>query len=269
MQVIENAQDLKKFRKSLDSDVGFVPTMGALHEGHKSLIKRSIEQNPYTIVSVYVNPTQFLEGEDLDQYPKDVEADIKICEDLGVDALFLPQNLYTKDEISLVAPKVKGYVLEGHFRPGHFNGVLSVVMKLLNIVNPQKAYFGKKDAQQYILIRQMAKDLFLDTKIIGLPTLRDEDGLAKSSRNIYLNPLQRKKALSLYKSLQFIQNNINSLSFEQLTKEIYSIIELDELQYIAFTDYKLQKIKQYKKDDTLVTMAGFLGTTRLIDNLWL
>lgn len=260
---------MQNYRQGIKGSVGFVPTMGALHEGHLSLIKASIEQNAYTIVSIYVNPTQFLEGEDLDKYPRTVEKDLQICKDIGVSGVFLPCNLYEKDEVSLNAPNIKGHVLEGHFRPGHFDGVLTVVMKLLNLVDPNRAYFGKKDAQQFILIKQMANNLFLNIKIKAMPTLRDNDGLAKSSRNIYLSNEQRKRALSIYKTLQFIENNIASMNLRDLKDAAVKILEIDSLQYLVFSDHSLNSINSYKKGDTLVTIAGFIGSTRLIDNLWL
>lgn len=269
MQVIKTIKDLKTFRAGLKQNIGFVPTMGALHEGHVSLIRRCLEENAHTIVSIYVNPTQFLEGEDLERYPRTIESDIKTLTALGVDALFLPTNLYAKDEVSVKAPQTKGYVLEGLYRPGHFDGVLTVVLKLLNATAPTHAYFGKKDAQQYILIKQMVQNLFLNTDIVGLPTLRDSDGLAKSSRNIYLNNTQRKRALSIYNCLNFIEKNIYKLALKDLKKQALKLLELDHVQYLEFTDQNLQKIQSYKKGDTLVSIAGYLGSTRLIDNLWI
>ncbi|MBU1928146.1 pantoate--beta-alanine ligase, partial [bacterium] len=149
MKIISNPLELKEYLRNCNKSIGFVPTMGALHEGHITLIKKAKAENELLVVSIFLNPTQFLKGEDLDKYPKKDEADKKICQLSGVDVLFFPQvcDMYAQDEVSLLAPKVRGFVLEGTSRPGHFNGVLTVVMKLLNIVNPTKAYFGKKDAQ--------------------------------------------------------------------------------------------------------------------------
>ena len=157
MEIFKSAKDFKNYTKNLEHDIGFVPTMGALHEGHISLIKRAKEENGFCIVSIFVNPTQFLAGEDLSKYPRRIEADIKLCELAGVDALFLPteEEIYEDDEPSIKAPKNTGYFLEGFVRPGHFDGVLTVVMKLLNISGAKRAYFGQKDAQQLLLIKQM------------------------------------------------------------------------------------------------------------------
>jgi len=155
--VLDSVEKLKDYRNNIDKSIGFVPTMGALHEGHMSLVQTSQKQNSITVVSIYVNPTQFLPGEDLDRYPKTVEADIQKCKEYGVDALFLPDTLYQKDEVLIKAPNMMGFILEGHCRPGHFDGVLQVVMKLFNLVRPTRAYFGKKDAQQFILINRWCK----------------------------------------------------------------------------------------------------------------
>ncbi len=170
MKIISSPLELKEYlttiKKNLPQTVGFVPTMGALHEGHITLIKRARAENEIVVVSIFVNPTQFLAGEDLDKYPRRDEADKKICELSGVDILFFPhaKDMYGEDEVSLLAPKVRGYVLEGTSRPGHFNGVLTVVMKLLHLVNPHRAYFGKKDAQQLNLIQLMVQQMFMDCK---------------------------------------------------------------------------------------------------------
>jgi len=260
---------MRHYKNALTGTVGFVPTMGALHEGHLSLIEASLAQNSHTVVSIYVNPTQFLAGEDLDKYPRTTEKDLALCKQLGVSAVFVPQTLYEKDEIALCAPKIKGYVLEGHFRPGHFDGVLTVVLKLLNLVRPTNAYFGQKDAQQLILIKQLAQNLFLDTNIVGLPTLRDSDGLAKSSRNIYLSNKERQSALSIYASLNHIKTNVDSKSLHALKDEAIRILQVDKLQYLAFTDYDLNARTTYEKNDTLVLIAAYVGSTRLIDNMWL
>lgn len=269
MQILKTPRQLQQYRDSLEKSVGFVPTMGALHEGHCSLIRCSKEQNAHTIVSIYINPTQFLRGEDLDTYPKQLEDDIKLCQRYKVDALFVPSSLYGDDEVSIVAPQKRGYILEGHFRPGHFDGVLQVVLKLLNLARPHNAYFGKKDAQQYILIKQMVKDLFLNTRIIGCPTLRDSDGLAKSSRNLYLSDSERKKALTLSQTLFYMRDNIRLQNLEKLLANAKGFLEIDRLQYLQITDYALNPLRTYQKDNTLITIAAFVGKTRLIDNLWL
>jgi pantoate--beta-alanine ligase len=204
MKIISTPIELKEYFKNSNKTLGFVPTMGALHEGHITLIKEARKANEIVVVSIFVNPTQFLKGEDLDKYPRKDDADKKICELSGVDVLFLPEaaSIYSDDEVSILAPKVRGFVLEGFSRPGHFNGVLTVVMKLLNIVNPTRAYFGKKDAQQLNLISLMVKQFFMSVEVIGVDTVRENDGLALSSRNIYLTVKERQEALKISASLQ-------------------------------------------------------------------
>ncbi len=272
------ARDYKSFieaRSKLNGSVGFVPTMGALHEGHLSLIKKSISQNSATVVSVFVNPTQFLAGEDLNKYPRPESADIKICELAKVDILYMPtiEQMYNSDELKISAPKIRGYILEGANRPGHFDGVLQVVMKLLNIVKPTNAYFGKKDVQQLILIEQMVKDYFIDTNIVACDIVREPDGLAMSSRNIYLNPNQRIRALSISKALKrgvkMVQSGIYDTN--QIKDTIKDLIEpeVDSIEYIAITDRRLKEINSIKLDDTIILIAVKIGSTRLIDNIWI
>lgn len=269
MVVLQTIEEFQKYRKNIDASIGFVPTMGALHEGHMSLVECSKAQNDVTVVSIYVNPTQFLAGEDLERYPRTIEQDLQKCQEYGVDAVFLPSNLYTSDEVGIKAPNIRGYILEGHFRPGHFDGVLQVVMKLLNITQPTRAYFGKKDAQQYLLICQMVENFFMSVEVIGCPTVRHSDGLAKSSRNIYLDANQRQRALSIYKSLHFIEQNITNMQLQMLITKAKEHLQIDSLQYLQITNYALQPIQKYEKNNTLVTIAGFVGPTRLIDNLWI
>ncbi|MEA1920001.1 MAG: pantoate--beta-alanine ligase, partial [Campylobacterota bacterium] len=172
MQIIRSPFELKKLLAQEEGSIGFVPTMGALHLGHMSLMQTARSASDVVVVSIFVNPTQFLEGEDLDTYPKKFDADEKICKMAGVDYLFYPEvsDMYGEDEVRIMAPDVRGYVLEGADRPGHFDGVLTVVMKLLNIVSPDKAFFGKKDAQQLSLITQMVENLFMNVEIIPVDT---------------------------------------------------------------------------------------------------
>jgi pantoate--beta-alanine ligase len=272
MKIINNIEELKSYLKVVDS-VGFVPTMGALHSGHLSLIKQSINQNSITVVSIFVNPTQFLEGEDFDSYPSKIEADIKICEVAGVDVLFLPSSdeIYFSDESKIKAPDIRGYIFEGLSRPGHFDGVLQVVLKLFNIVRPTKAYFGKKDAQQLILIKRMVKDLFLDIDIIECDTIRDSEGLALSSRNTYLLDHERVEALALSKSLKYVAKLIGSgiVEVDKIKKSAITILKDIELEYFEIVDYDLKPLHSVVKGDTLVLVAARVGTTRLIDNLWI
>ena len=261
-------------RKKLEGSVGFVPTMGALHEGHLSLIRRAKAENDRVIVSIFVNPTQFLEGEDLDKYPRKEEADRKICELAGVDLIYMPtpDQIYHEDELLIAAPKVRGYILEGAKRPGHFDGVLQVVMKLLNIVRPDRAYFGKKDAQQLALIAQMIRDYFMAVEIVPCEIVRDPDGLALSSRNVYLSPEERRRALSLSRSLQragkLIQSGVvNATEIEAEMREILER-EVDELEYVAIVDRSFKPRSQVEEGKTIILVAARVGRTRLIDNLW-
>ncbi len=264
---------LLKYRNNLNGKVGFVPTMGALHEGHISLIKQSIRENDYTIVSIFVNPTQFLVGEDLDSYPSKIEADLKICSTAGVDIVFLPQknDIYQKDELNITAPTIKGFILEGYNRPHHFDGVLQVVLKLLNITKPTNAYFGKKDAQQLFLITKMASHLFLDTNIVACDIIRESDGLALSSRNVYLSSSQRIKALALSqalkKSAKLINKGIRKSNI--LKDKMRDILSECEIEYIEIVDREFNLIQTIELNNTIILVAAKVGTTRLIDNIWI
>jgi len=271
MKILTTPQEAIKYRKKL-KDVGFVPTMGALHNGHLSLIKKAINENSHTIVSIFVNPTQFLPNEDLDKYPKRLEADLEICKRAKVDAVFIPkvEDIYSKDEILIKAPKIKGYILEGFFRPGHFDGVLQIVNKLFNIIKPTKAYFGQKDAQQLYLIKQMVKNFFFDIEIVECPTVREKDGLALSSRNVYLSESDKKRALTISKALKRAAKLSTSTNdIEKIKKEMLNILDVDELQYIAFVDREFNYIKNIKPNNTIILIAAKIGNTRLIDNIFI
>jgi len=271
MKIITNPYELQKELKN--KNIGFVPTMGALHQGHLSLIKKARDENEIVVVSIFVNPTQFLAGEDLDKYPKKFEADAKICELSGVDYIFAPQieDMYNdNDEVLIKAPKIKGYILEGHFRPGHFDGVLQIVLKLFNIVRPKKAYFGKKDAQQLALIKQMVKNLFLNIEIIEGETIREKSGLAMSSRNVYLSEDEKKRALSISKALKYAAKiSVNEKNCKVLEKEMRKILEVDKIQYIAFVDRDFNFINTIEHKNSIILFAGYVGNTRLIDNVFI
>lgn len=256
--------------------IGFVPTMGALHEGHISLIKKSKEQNDITVVSIFVNPTQFLVGEDLDKYPKKESSDQKICELAGVDYLFYPtiDAIYEKDEVLVKAPKSGGFILEGFKRPGHFDGMLQIVLKLLNIVKPTNAYFGKKDAQQLSLIQQMVRNFYLDINIIPCDIIRESDGLAMSSRNVYLSKEQRQESLLISKSLKYAAKLIGSgqNDVEALKSEIEKILtdsSLIEIDYVEIVNRDFQSIETVEIKNSIILVAVKIGTTRLIDNIWI
>jgi pantoate--beta-alanine ligase len=272
--VVNSFKEFKKAREELAGSVGFVPTMGALHEGHISLIKKAKEQNDFVVVSIFVNPTQFLEGEDLDKYPRKDKEDIEICQKEGVDILFMPtiDSIYNKDELRIEAPKIRGFILEGAKRPGHFDGVLQIVMKLLNITNPTNAYFGKKDAQQLALITQMVKDYFLSVNIVPCEIVRDSDGLALSSRNVYLSQSERKRALSLSASLKLAKELIDSgeLDCNVIKSKMQNLLEqnVDKLDYVAIVDREFNNLEKVQKDNSIVLVAAFVGATRLIDDIW-
>lgn len=274
MTVVDSPALLAKLLKSKhNQSIGFVPTMGALHDGHIKLIKQSKEQNDITVVSIFVNPTQFLANEDFDKYPKKDSADKKICELSGVDYLFMPsiKDIYTNDEVSICAPKIKGYILEGMSRPGHFDGVLTVVMKLLNIVSPTRAYFGKKDAQQLYLISLMVKQMFLDTSIVAVDTLRDKDGLAHSSRNSYLSATQREQALKIPKSLRVATSMIieQHLDAKDIINKMKEILNPLEVAYIAIVDREFNALTKVEVSNTIILVEALVGQTRLLDNIWI
>ncbi len=273
MREFKSVKELKEYRAKLDGTVGFVPTMGALHDGHISLIKRSVEENDHTIVSIFVNPTQFLEGEDLDKYPRKIEADRKICELAGVDMLFMPtiDGIYSADELRIIAPKIKGYILEGTKRPKHFDGMLQIVLKLLNITSPTKAYFGKKDAQKLYLIEKMVRDLFLDVKVMPSEIVREGDGLALSSRNIYLSDDERKRALTISRSLKEASKLVLSgVRDSQVIKEkMLEMMNTIEVEYVEIVDREFNQIDKIKIKDSIILVAARVGSTRLIDNIWI
>lgn len=277
MKIISSPMELKNYLNECQNEhvktIGFVPTMGALHEGHTTLIKKARLENDIVVVSIFVNPTQFLAGEDLDKYPRRDEADKKICQLSGVDVLFFPQvsDMYGSDEVNIHAPKVRGFVLEGKSRPGHFNGVLTVVMKLLHIVNPTKAYFGKKDAQQLNLITLMVKQMFMDVEIVPVDTVREKDGLAMSSRNVYLSPSERQEALkiasSLYLAGKLVSKNI--LDVKTITNEMREHLAPLEIEYVEILNRDFELIENVAIGNTIVLVEVKVGTTRLLDNLWL
>jgi pantoate--beta-alanine ligase len=275
LEIVKTVDELREILKRYkNNSIGFVPTMGALHDGHISLIKRSRDENDIVVVSIFVNPTQFLAGEDLDKYPRRDEVDKKICELAKVDILFMPNidDMYTgNDEVKVVAPAVRGYVLEGFIRPGHFDGVLRVVCKLFNIVKPTNAYFGKKDAQQLVLIQQMVKDLFMDINVVPCELIRDNDGLALSSRNVYLTQEQRTQALAIPKSLKSAAKKIGmgELDVSVLKALMSETMSGLNVEYIAFVDREFNEINKIEVKNSIILVAARVGNTRLIDNIWI
>ncbi len=278
MIIVNSIEELHKHTATLKGCIGFVPTMGALHEGHLSLIRKAREDSDIVVVSIFVNPTQFLEGEDLDAYPRREEADKKICQLAGVDILFMPtvDMMYEKDELAISAPAVRGFILEGTSRAGHFDGMLQVVMKLLNLIayhKPKrfKAYFGKKDAQQLVLITQMVKNYFINVEIIPCDIVRDADGLALSSRNVYLSKEQRVQALSLSRSLKKATDIIMKKEFNtiKIKAEMAMILSEVEIEYIAIVNRQFVSMDEVELGNSIILVAVKIGQTRLIDNLWI
>jgi len=274
MIIAKTIKELQIAKKGLSGRVGFVPTMGALHQGHLSLIQKARKENEHLIVSVFVNPTQFLEGEDLDTYPRKDDADIKICQLARVDILFMPSvdTMYEADELCIGAPAIRGYVLEGEKRPGHFDGMLQVVMKLLNLSGATNAYFGKKDAQQLALITQMVKNYFMDVNIVPCEIVRDERGLALSSRNVYLESDEKERALCLSASLKKATQMVlaKELDIETIKKAMLEVLkDADQVEYIAIVNREFKALKKVEIGNTIILVAAWVGKPRLIDNLWL
>jgi pantoate--beta-alanine ligase len=253
--------------------VGLVPTMGYLHEGHASLIKAARANNDKVVVSIFVNPMQFGPKEDLASYPRDLDKDSALCESLGVDIIFHPEpeEMYHEGFSSFVDMTVLTQELCGLSRPVHFRGVCTVVNKLFNIVQPDRAYFGQKDAQQLAVIRHMVDDLNMDIEIVGCPIIREEDGLAKSSRNTYLSAEERQAALILSKSIRLGQEMVekgetDTTKIVNAMKELISTEPLARIDYVKAVDgLTMQQISEVKKP-MLVAIAVYIGTTRLIDN---
>lgn len=272
MKILTTIEELQNIRKDIKASVGFVPTMGALHDGHISLIKKAREDNEVVVVSIFVNPTQFLAGEDLDAYPRRDEADKKICQMCKVDYLFMPQvaTIYKKEEVIIKAPN-KSYILEGFTRPGHFDGVLQVVLKLFGLVQPTNAYFGKKDAQQLALITQMVKDLFMPINIVSCEIIRETDGLALSSRNIYLDKIQRKDALLISKSLYSAASLIakDERNTKVIKEKIYEVMKTLDIEYVAIVNKEFNEITEIELNNTVILIVARFGNTRLLDNIWL
>ncbi len=263
---------VKKWR-SEGLSVGLVPTMGYLHEGHKSLIERSVKENDRTVVSVFVNPIQFGPNEDLSTYPRDIEADKKLCDMVGADLIFNPEpeEMYGDRFCTHVDMSILTEDLCGASRPGHFRGVQTVVTKLFNIVMPHNAYFGEKDAQQLAVIKRMVEDLNIDIKIIGCPIIREADGLAKSSRNTYLGESERKAAVIISKALNLGKEMIEN--GERDTKTIVDAITqkintepLAQIDYIKIVDSLTIKSVDKIEGSVLCAAAVRIGKTRLIDN---
>lgn len=254
--------------------IGFVPTMGALHQGHLSLIRQARKDSDIVVVSIFVNPTQFGPKEDFKKYPRNLKHDAQMCAREGVDIIFYPniKEMYPRGYKTYVTIEDFSDVLCGKFRPGHFRGVATVLTKLFNIVQPDIAYFGQKDAQQAIIIKKMVCDLNIPVKIKIMPTVRYKDGLAMSSRNAYLSQKERKDALILYQALRLARNLIrqgkrNSLGIIRKMKQLINQKRTAKIQYISIVDIKSLKPVDKIKGKVLIALAVWMGKTRLIDNI--
>lgn len=271
MQLIKSVQKMKEIRQQLSGKVGFVPTMGALHSGHLSLVK-SAQECENIVVSIFVNPTQFGENEDLDSYPRDLDADLQKLKKYKVDYVFFPTSemMYQKGYRTWVNVEGITNILCGDSRPGHFRGVTTVVNKLVNIIKPDRMYMGLKDFQQITVLETMLRDLNMDTQIVRCPIIRESDGLAMSSRNAYLNSEERKNAVILNQAMRIIQDSakIGDEAQNHISK-MKKMIEdkggnVDYIEIVSTKD--LSKTEKINKDSHIV-LAVFMGKTRLIDNL--
>ena len=271
---IKKMQALASGIKKRSESIGFVPTMGALHEGHLSLMRLARQENDYVIVSIFVNPVQFGPREDFKKYPRSLQRDSLLCKNQGVDFIFYPQldSMYPADYKTYVSVEGLSQRLCGHFRPGHFRGVVTVVTKLFNIVQPMRAYFGQKDAQQVTVIKKMVSDLNIPVQIRVLPTLREDDGLAMSSRNSYLSQAERIQARVLFQALCLAKDlirkgNHNPASIIAKMRRLIKEKKSASIQYIFAVDPQtLEPVKKIK-GKVLVVLAVYIGETRLIDNI--
>ena len=274
MKIVETVVELEKLREKLPGPVGFVPTMGYLHEGHLALVRQARAENASVAVSIFVNPTQFGPEEDFKQYPRDPRRDLSLLEREGVDLVFMPpvEEVYPPGFNSWVEVGRLTQRLEGASRPGHFRGVATVVARLFELVGPDRAYFGQKDAQQLIVIKKMVADLALDIEIVAVTTVREADGLAMSSRNTYLNPEERKQATVLYQALTLAQKlysegERNAETIRQKMKALIQKQPLADIDYISIADAETLEELDVVKPPALVSMAVRIGGTRLIDNV--
>jgi len=274
MKVIETIGEMKRLRQQLTEPVGFVPTMGYLHEGHLSLVRQARAENPSVVVSIFVNPTQFGPEEDFDSYPRDTRRDLALLEKEGADVVFMPSvaEMYPGQFSSWVEVGKVSERLEGASRPGHFRGVTTVCAKLFNIVQPTRAYFGQKDAQQAVVIKKMVADLNMNLEIVIVPTVREPDGLAMSSRNSYLNSEERRAATVLYQALSLAQKlwsqgEKDTQSIRQQMTELIQKQPLAYIDYVSVADAETLDELDTVNPPALVSLAVKIGRTRLIDNV--
>ena len=276
MQTASSIAQMRALRKELKGSTGFVPTMGYLHEGHLSLVREARRNNDHIIVSIFVNPTQFGPSEDFTTYPRNTQRDLEMLKQERTDIVFMPspEDMYPQDYNSWVEVENITEPLEGSHRPGHFKGVTTVVAKLFNIVAPDRAYFGQKDAQQALVIKKMAADLNMNLEIVVLPTVRESDGLAMSSRNTYLNTNERKASPVLYRALtaameQYTKGEKDADRLRQLITDIIESEPLTSIDYISIANHNTLEELATIEHTALVSLAVRIGKTRLIDNIML
>ena len=274
MDIVHSFADLRRIRSSLPSPVGLVPTMGFLHEGHLSLVDLARDQNSSVITTIFVNPTQFGPQEDLEAYPRDIPRDIKLLEERGVDLVWIPDNeaMYPPGFQTWVTVEDVTKPLEGKMRPGHFRGVTTIVAKVFVAVQPDKAYFGQKDAQQVVVLRRLVYDLNFPIDIVVAPIVREPDGLAMSSRNVYLNSSERQAATVLFKALKtaedaFADGNHDADQLRGLLSKIINREELANPQYVSCADLETLDELTGEISSGLLSLAVYFGKTRLIDNI--
>jgi len=276
MEVVTRIDDFRGWRRRLTGDLGLVPTMGYLHEGHLSLVRRAWAENEHVVVTIFVNPTQFGPQEDFARYPRDLKRDLALLRAEGVDMVFAPptQEVYPPGFRTYVTVEKVSQRLEGEARPGHFRGVATVVAKLFNLVQPTRAYFGQKDAQQVVVIQQMVRDLNFDLELVVCPTAREPDGLAMSSRNDYLNPAERQAATVLYRALKLAEARWregvrNTDTLRQVMHRLIEAEPLARVDYISVAHPQTLEELETISGPVLVSLAVWMGTTRLIDNILL
>jgi len=277
MQVIEKPKQMQSLSEALRREgkkIAFVPTMGYFHEGHLTLMREAKRLGDVLVVSIFVNPLQFGPSEDYDRYPRDLERDLKMAEEVGVEIVFHPQveDIYPPNFQTYVEVSELQKYLCGRFRPNHFRGVATVVLKLFNIVKPHVAVFGLKDYQQYLIIKRMVEDLNLDVEVVGIPTVREEDNLAASSRNVYLNAEERKAARALYKALMeakrlFEEGERNASKLLEASRKVIEREPLVNLQYLELCDPETLEPLSGNIERALLAIAAWVGKTRLIDNI--
>lgn len=276
VEVVRTIAEIRELRRQLSGSIGFVPTMGYLHEGHLALVKQARAENSIVVVSIFVNPAQFGPSEDFGTYPRDLDRDLKLLEEKETDIVFVPfeEEMYLSEFSTWVDVEKVTERLEGASRPGHFRGMATVVAKLFNIVQPTKAYFGQKDAQQAIVIKRMVADLNILVEIVVVPTVRESDGLAMSSRNTYLNPEERQAATVLFRALSLARQlwQGGEKDADKIRQQMTSLIQREPLAKIDYVSIaNVDTLEELKVIDrpTLASLAVRIGQTRLIDNMTL